>query len=191
FASVRPRESGDPGREAHERRPGCPPEPVLGPAEGPTRVRARTERARFNLNGEGSGRGRRAGYQPRKATTVLLRCRRSAMIEQAPDALSCSPRPAPAWLPPTKPMAVIPAAVAAATPGGESSTTMQFVGEMPMRLAACRNRSGAGLPLGTSLAENTRGSKNRISPAVSRLARMRSWVAEEATHFGPRSQVSA
>src|SRR6185295_6154399 len=42
---VRPRESGDPACEAPIRKPGCPPEPVLGPAGGRTRVRARTERA--------------------------------------------------------------------------------------------------------------------------------------------------
>src|SRR6185295_3344090 len=40
--SVRPRAGGDP---AHEAKTGCPPEPVLGPAIGRTRVRARTERA--------------------------------------------------------------------------------------------------------------------------------------------------
>src|SRR5262249_10924281 len=53
-----------------------------------------------------------------------------------------------------------------------------------------RNRSGAGLPLRTSLAENRR-LKNFASPVVSRLARTRSGGEDDATHFGPRSQVSA
>src|SRR5258707_6677174 len=59
-----------------------------------------------------------------------------------------------------------------------------------MRDAACRNRSGAGLPLRTSLAEN-RKLKNFARPVVSRLARIRSGGEDDATHFGPRSQVSA
>ena len=53
------------------------------------------------------------------------------------------------------------------------------------------NKSGAGLPRATSLAENRLGSKNRVKPAVSRLARMRSSGEDDATHFGPRSQLSA
>src|SRR6266436_9790329 len=59
-----------------------------------------------------------------------------------------------------------------------------------MRDAACRNRSGAGLPLRTSLAEN-RKLKNFARPVVSRLVRTRSGGEDDATHFGPRSQVSA
>ena len=56
---------------------------------------------------------------------MLLRCRRSATIVRAPAAMSCSPSRAPAWLAPTNPIAAIPAVVAAVTPAGESSTTMQ------------------------------------------------------------------
>src|SRR5258708_33627598 len=56
--------------------------------------------------------------------------------------------------------------------------------------AACRNRSGAGLPFGTSVAEN-KNLKNLARPVVSRLARIRSGGEDDATHFGPRSQVSA
>src|SRR5260221_7700294 len=59
-----------------------------------------------------------------------------------------------------------------------------------MREAACRNRSGAGLPFGTSVAEN-KNLKNLARPVVSRLARIRSGGEDDATHFGPRSQVSA
>ena len=43
----------------------------------------------------------------------------------APARVSCSPSCALAWLPPTNPIAVMPAAVAAVTPAGESSITMQ------------------------------------------------------------------
>ena len=85
----------------------------------------------------------------------------------------------------------MPAAAAAVTPAGESSITMHSDGGTPMRPAAYRNRSGAGLPLGTSLAENRFDSKKRASPAVRRLARMRSRGDEDATHFSPRSHVRA
>jgi len=67
-------------------------------------------------------------------------------------------------LPPTKPIGVMPAAVAAAMPGAESSTTMHCAGSTWLRAAASRNRSGAGLPLRTSLAENRRGSKKADQP---------------------------
>jgi hypothetical protein len=46
------------------------------------------------------------------------------------------------------------------------------------------------LPFGTSLAEN-RTLKNLASPVASKLARMRAGGEDDATHFGPRSQVSA
>src|SRR5580700_10552355 len=68
---------------------------------------------------------------------------------------------------------------------------MQDAGSTRIRAAARRNRSGAGLPLGTSLAENKRGSKKRNSPAASRPARSRSWGDDDATAFGPRTQVRA
>src|SRR4029077_2617067 len=84
----------------------------------------------------------------------------------------------------------ISAALAAVTPAAESSTTMQSAGCTPIRAAACKNRSGAGLPFGTSLAEKT-NLKNLAKPVVSRLARIRSGGEDDATHFGPRSQVSA
>jgi hypothetical protein len=46
------------------------------------------------------------------------------------------------------------------------------------------------LPFGTSLAVN-RKSKGRASLVASKLTRVRSGAEEDATHFGPRSQVSA
>ena len=79
----------------------------------------------------------------------------------------------------------MPAATAAETPAGESSTTMQSAGTMPALAAACRNRSGAGLPAATPLAENTFGSKKRSRSVHSRLARTRSIGDEEATAFRP------
>ena len=47
------------------------------------------------------------------------------------------------------------AAFAASMPGRLSSTTRHWPGAAPRRRAACRNRSGAGLPCGTSTALNT------------------------------------
>src|SRR5580704_19053673 len=65
---------------------------------------------------------------------------------------------------------------------------MQDAGLTASRAAAKRNRSGAGLPLGTSLAENKRASKKRNRPAASRPARNRSCGEDDATAFGPRTQ---
>src|SRR5262249_48687630 len=107
-----------------------------------------------------------------------------------PADLSCAPSSASAWLPPTNPTAAMPAAVAALTPAGESSITIHSAVRAPMREAACRNRSGAGLPFGTSVAEN-KNLKNLLRPVISRLSRIRPWGEDDATHFGPRSQVSA
>jgi len=50
------------------------------------------------------------------------------MTALAPALTSRLWRLGPAWVPPTKPMETMPAAVAAATPAGESSTTMQAEG---------------------------------------------------------------
>ena len=93
-------------------------------------------------------------YQPRSATTVLLSARMSAITARAPALVSCAPRLGLVWLPPMKPIGTMPAACAAETPAGESSTTMQSAGLTRILAATWRNRSGAGLPLGTSLAEN-------------------------------------
>ena len=51
------------------------------------------------------------------------------------------------------------AARAAVTPATLSSTTRQSAGAVPMARAACRNRSGAGLPRGTARALKMCGSK--------------------------------
>src|SRR6266478_6540608 len=58
-------------------------------------------------------------HQPRSATTALFRWRRSATIVLAPALISCPASSPPAWLPPTNPIAVMPAALAALTPAGE------------------------------------------------------------------------
>ena len=98
---------------------------------------------------------------------------------------------APAWLPPTKPIAVMPAAVAAVTPAGESSTTMQSVGlQRPSgpphaktgRAPACRS---AHRLRKRKRRKNVRGPWSPGSLGCGRGAE------DDATHFGPRSQVSA
>jgi hypothetical protein len=58
----------------------------------------------------------------------------------------------------------MPAARAAWTPYRLSSTTTQDSGGTPMRAAACRNRSGAGLPRATSVALKIRPAKRSYSP---------------------------
>ena len=91
----------------------------------------------------------RAGtYQPRSATTVLLSARMSAITARAPALVRCAPRVGLVWLPPMKPIGTMPAACAAETPAGKSSTTMQSAGSTRILAATCRNRSGAGLPRG-------------------------------------------
>ncbi len=60
--------------------------------------------------------------------TVLLSARMSAITARAPAWVSCAPRLGLVWLPPMKPIGTMPAACAADTPAGESSTTMQSAG---------------------------------------------------------------
>ncbi len=115
----------------------------------------------------------------------------SATMVRAPVASSSAASLLGAGLPPTKPTGFMPAATAAAMPGAESSTTIHAEGSASLRAAASKNRSGAGLPLRTALAEKQRGSKKRIKPVTSRLARTRSGGEDDATAFGPRIQVSA
>ncbi len=67
-------------------------------------------------------------YQPRSATTVLFSARMSAITARAPAWVSWAPRLGLVWLPPMKPIGTMPAAWAADTPAGESSTTMQSAG---------------------------------------------------------------
>ena len=102
----------------------------------------------------------------------------SAMIVRAPAASSCSPRSASAWLPPTKPIAVMPAATAAVTPAGESSTTMQSAGATPHpaaphagtgRAPACR--VGRRSPRTGSARRTGSGRWFRGSPGCGRSAR--------------------
>ena len=99
--------------------------------------------------------------------------------------------PEPEWLPPTKPIAVMPALTAAVMPAGESSTTMQSAGAT----SSSWRHAGAGrAPACRSARRSPKtGWARRSAPGsvVSRLIRMRSIGEEEATHFGPRSQVSA
>ena len=78
----------------------------------------------------------RRAHQPRSATTVAFNARISAMTALAPALARRASRFGPAWLPPTKPTEIMPAAVAAATPAGESSTTMHSDGATPILDAA-------------------------------------------------------
>ncbi len=71
--------------------------------------------------------------------------------------------------PPAKASTRMPAARAACTPERLSSTTTQPAGSVAIRSAACRKRSGAGLPLATSSALKIRPSKRSyrpVSPSV-------------------------
>ena len=52
----------------------------------------------------------------------------SAITARAPALVRCAPRLGLVWLPPMKPIGTMPAAWAADTPAGESSTTMQSAG---------------------------------------------------------------
>jgi hypothetical protein len=85
----------------------------------------------------------------------------------------------PACAPPVKAKTRMPAARAAATPAGLSSTTRHLRGWARMLAAACRNRSGAGFPLGHHAgAEQMRlhqpeqaGDVERIADAFQRAGR--------------------
>ncbi len=85
----------------------------------------------------------------------------------------------------------MPAATPAATPTGESSTTMQSAGLDPHLSGGMQEQIGRRLAVRHVAAENRFGSKKRIRSVVSRLTRMRSSDDDDATHFGPRSQDSA
>ena len=73
---------------------------------------------------------------------------------------------------------------AASTPAGESSTTAQSAGSQPIDAAACRNRSGAGLPCSTSVALKIRPSKRSHSPVCPSVKRIFSIEALDATQLG-------
>jgi len=83
-----------------------------------------------------------------------------------------------------KPNTFIPAALAAATPSGLSSTTTQSAGFTPIVLAACRKRSGAGLPCRTSSELKIRPSKRSQNPTAVSAVWIRRWVPEEARQYG-------
>ena len=106
-------------------------------------------------------------------------------IELAPAAMSRAAWPASVCAPPVKPITRMPAATPAATPATESSITTHSAGETPMLAAACRNRSGAGLPRATSSPEKMCSPKKPASPAQRRVLAMRSRSEEEATQRGP------
>src|SRR4051812_44223628 len=97
---------------------------------------------------------------------ALASSRMSSMTSGAP----CFPRRAPCsglqWLPPEKPIAVMPAARAASIPAGLSSMTRQRSGAVVRRCAAYRNRSGAGLPRATIVALNRCSPKRLRRPVI-------------------------
>ena len=86
--------------------------------------------------------------------------------------------------PPANPKDRMPAARAASTPKRLSSTTTHRSGATPEHAAACRKRSGAGLPLATSVVEKIRPSKRSNSPVRPRVSCIFSCVPLEATHDG-------
>jgi hypothetical protein len=85
----------------------------------------------------------------------------------------------------------MPAALAASTPAGLPSITAQRVGSTPSVRAACRNRSGAGLPRVTSCALKMRPAKRSKRPVVVSASRSRSCEPLEATHAGTAMRPSA
>ena len=118
-------------------------------AAGEEKTRGQAQAGCQETGGETGAKacGLKRAYHPRRSMMVLFSARMSVITARAPAVTRCWPSRGPAWLPPTKPITVMPAAAPAATPTGESSTTMQSAGGTPILAAACRNRSGAGLPL--------------------------------------------
>ena len=70
----------------------------------------------------------RARLEAAQRDQVVLSARMSAITARAPALVNCAPRFGLVWLPPMKPIGTMLAAWAAATPAGESSTTMQSDG---------------------------------------------------------------
>src|SRR6185312_9837201 len=84
-----------------------------------------------------------------------------------------------------KPYTAIPALTAAATPEGVSSTTAHSPGATPSVAAACRNRSGWGLPRGTCSAEKrTSSAKYPASPVSASERAVLARLPCEATQLG-------
>ena len=101
------------------------------------------------------------------------------------------------WLAPTKPITVIPAATAAVTPGRLSSIATQRSGGTPIRSAAWRNRSGAGLPWATSTgvkavveADQRQGMAQPIGPAAGGDASLAGQCINDGAHAGDGLQLA-
>src|SRR5690606_13631672 len=92
----------------------------------------------------------------RRSGAIWKNCAKDANLWCGVAAGGSSGRAAAMWLPPVKRQTCIPAARAASIPVRLSSITSVRAGSAPIRAAACRNRSGAGLPRATWLAVNSR-----------------------------------
>src|SRR5690606_7444991 len=112
-------------------------------------------------------------------------CRMSSKIASGRRAVAASRNPQrEAWEPPVKAKTRMPARLAASMPAVLSSMTSEAAGDAPMALAACRKRSGAGLPFLTMLALYMYGSSLSRRPVTASERRMRSGWLEEATQRG-------
>ncbi len=85
----------------------------------------------------------------------------------------------------------MPAARAPVTPATLSSITTQRSGSTPIWAAANRNRSGAGLPRLTWVAEKICGASWSFEPGAGQAVMDLSGVPLEATHFGKPSAAMA
>ena len=132
-----------------------------------------------------------AGYQPRRLTTVLFRWRRSATIVRAPAAISCSPRAA------LRMAAADKSNRRHSRRGGGSHAGRRVLDHDTIRRPAPpsgQRHEGTGRAPACRSARRWPENSELEEPArsvVSRLIWTRSFGADEATHFGPRSQVSA
>ena len=159
-----------------------PPEMVLGRDPQAHRLHAAPRRDRAPAGPEARGVGR--PQPPRRSRSSAPRARASAQMSSAPASRRRASWPGPQWLPPVKPIAVMPAARAARMPGALSSTTRHAAGSTAISRAARRNRSGAGLPRATILALNTCGAKRSQRPVRPSASLKRSGELLEATHTG-------
>ena len=85
---------------------------------------------------------------------------------------------------PAKPNTVMPAAQPASTPLTESSITAVRAGAAPMRSAASRNTSGAGLPSATSVPLVRRPSNRGRRPVAPSVACIFAWSPLDAMQYG-------
>ena len=88
--------------------------------------------------------GAQDDYQPRRSMIAPLSARKSAITARAPAARRSSARRPSVRLGPTKPIGLMPAALAATTPAAESSTTIQSAGSTFKPLGREQKQVGRG-----------------------------------------------